>query len=179
MCYVVTMIPQLPNVEVCVLEECPSWEAHKIMQNEIMSLGCLWDCKLTQKMQTPTIAKQYNSVRKLIQANNKVGVVVIQLNGGSSSKFFIYLNATLKLDSPWYWCISGQFIGPQSSQKKPRSCIFQQSRSLNIFFCWVNHGDPLGRHWLEWILQYPFFFYLGMRNFRKFEDFFFWLKDNI
>ena len=82
------------------------------MQNEIMSLGCLWDCKLTQKMQTPTIAKQYNSVRKLIQANNKVGVVVIQLNGGSSSKFFIYLNATLKLDCPWYWCIPGQFIGP-------------------------------------------------------------------
>ena len=48
-CYVVPMIPQLPNAEVCVLEECPSREAHKIMQNEIMSLGCLWYCKLTQK----------------------------------------------------------------------------------------------------------------------------------
>ena len=144
---------------------------------------CLWDVFGTvsshKKCRLPLLQNNIVRLENLTQANNKVGVVVIELNGGSSSKFFIYLNATLKLDSPWYWCISGQFIGPQSSQKKPRSCIFQQSRSLNIFFCWVNHGDPLGRHWLEWILQYPFFFYLGMRNFRKFQDFFFWLKDNI
>ena len=58
------MIPQLPNVEVCVLEQCPSLEACKIMQNEIMSLEYLWDCKLTQKMRTPIIVKQYNLVGK-------------------------------------------------------------------------------------------------------------------
>ena len=143
------MIPQLPNVEVCVLEQCPSWEARKIMQNEIMSLEYLWDCKLTQKCRLPLLQNNMIQLENLTQANSKVGVVVIEVDGGSSSKFFIYLNATLKLDSPWYWCISGQFIGPESSQKKPRSCIFQQSRSLNIFFCWVNHGDPLGRHWLD------------------------------
>ena len=122
---------------------------------------CLWDLFGTvsshKKCRLPLLQNNIVRLENLTQANNKVGVVVIELNGGSSSKFFTYLNATLKLDSPWYWCISGQFIGPQSSQKKPRSCIFQQSRSLNIFFCWVNHGDPLGRHWLEWILQCPFF----------------------
>ena len=54
------MISQLPNVEVCVLEQYPFREAHKIMQNEIMSLGCLWDCNLRRKKQTPVIAKQYS-----------------------------------------------------------------------------------------------------------------------
>ena len=56
------MIPQFPDVEVCVLEQCPSWELHKIMQNEIMSLGHLWDCKLTGKMQAPSIGWQYSLV---------------------------------------------------------------------------------------------------------------------
>ena len=58
------MISQLPHVEVCVLEQYPFREAHKIMQNEIMSLGCLWDCNLRRKKQTPVIAKQYSSIGK-------------------------------------------------------------------------------------------------------------------
>ena len=111
-CDVVAMIPQLPNVEVCVLEQCPSWEARKIMQNEIMSLEYLWDCKLTQKCRLPLLQNNIIQLENLTQANSKVGVVVIEVDGGSSSKFFIYLNATLKLNSPWYWCIPGQLIGP-------------------------------------------------------------------
>ena len=82
------------------------------MQNEIMSLEYLWDCKFTQKCRLPLLQNNIIWLENLTQANSKVGVVVIELDGGSSSKFFIYLNATLKLDSPWYWCIPGQFIGP-------------------------------------------------------------------
>ena len=66
------------------------------MQNEIMSLGRLWDCKLTGKMQAASIGRQYSLVANLIQANNKMGVGVDGLNDGSSSKPFIYLNATSK-----------------------------------------------------------------------------------
>ena len=57
---------------------------------------CLWDCKLTGKMQAPSSGWQYSLVANLTQANNKMGAGVDGLNDESSSKLFIYLNATSK-----------------------------------------------------------------------------------
>ena len=59
----------------------------------------LWDVFGTvgshEKYRLPLLQNNIVWLENLTQAN-KVGVVVVELNGGSSSKLFIYLNATLK-----------------------------------------------------------------------------------
>ena len=60
----------------------------------------LWDVFGTvsshEKYRLPLLQNNIVWLENLTQGNNKVGVVVVELNGGSSSKLFIYLNATLK-----------------------------------------------------------------------------------
>ena len=57
-CDAAITIPELSNDEVCVSEQYPRLEAHMITKTEIISLGYLWDCVVTEKIQTLNIAKQ-------------------------------------------------------------------------------------------------------------------------
>ena len=62
---------------------------------------CLWDLFGTvsshKKCRLPLLQNNIVRLENLTQANNKVGVVVIELNGGSSSKFFYLSECNFKV----------------------------------------------------------------------------------
>ena len=93
---------------------------------------CLWDVvrtvSLHDRCRLPLLQNNIVWLENLTQASNKVGVAVIELNGGSSSRLFIYLNATLKLDSPWHWVYLGNSLGHKVYKRSPELAFFNNSK---------------------------------------------------